>query len=340
MSNTSTERFAPQMKTYVLLETTKSPVEIYRRVNKDQRVRDVVKPYDAPYLQITFVDKTGNNKTIRLKLNSNTIYQDEQIKTGILANEKFTDTERNVIGFKNGVLMTNIKIVQEFLEAHPQYDKFEGICHEVKQKLYTLYDRTVEIKTQNEITRKRIKAAAKIYDLDLSSAQAMMIRLNGGFFKTPDTIEECQNGLIEFLDQANEVALDDLLKDDSNIDEQVEVLIGMALKHNIISFDLVENHVVRVAEDGRFIPLKQISSSQDKEERKRYFSEFLTSPDGRLVLDDIKKRVHEKESKSVVVPVKENKSVVEQESEVGSVAEVKEESVKDDSKKQSSKKGK
>jgi len=112
------------VKTYVLLEHTKPTIEAYQRVNQHQRVRLDKRPYDHAYLKQTFTTKDGKSRTARLKLNCNTIWQDEQIKpeVGIPANEPFTQEERDAVKFVNEVLTTNHPMVQEYLESIPQYD--------------------------------------------------------------------------------------------------------------------------------------------------------------------------------------------------------------------------
>lgn len=293
------------IKTYVLLAHTKPTAPIYQRVNKDQRVRLDKRPVDHAYLKQTF-SLDNKNRTARLKLNANTIWQDEQIKpeVGIPANEPFTQEERDAVKFAYEILMTRNEVVQNYLESIPQFDGWIGWKKDAKgnlrgisteKPLYTLLDKEVIAKVTNDEFKKRLKAANKINDIeDLKEMQDLMIRLNGSFFTPPDNLVDCQNQLIEFVDDANEEMLDALLKEDKDVsvDEQATILIGRAINEGIISFEAIPNNVAKKKGDS-WISVKEISSEHSLEERKRYFSEFLTSKDGELLLKDIKKEVSE-----------------------------------------------
>lgn len=146
--------------------------------------------------------------------------------------------------------------------------------------------------------RKRVAAANKIMALKtVEEGQTLMYRLNGSFFKAPNDMLEIEAQLIRFLDEADEPMLDNLLKEDTNLDEKTTVLIGKAIGLGIISFDKVPDQVVKV-KGQKVTPLKEISSEYTPEERKRYFSEFLTSNDGKLLLQDIEKEIAAAEKKA------------------------------------------
>lgn len=287
------------LKTYVLLDHTRPTAPIYLRVNSQQRMRLDTRPIDHAYLKYTFLDPVDQkNKTFRLKLSCNELDQAVQIKEhNIPANEKFTNSERNAVRFKNGVLTTSNPTVQRFLEASPQFDGFKGERPEdIRMPLYTVHDKYAEITSDNLMFKKRLRAANKIDALEsVSAAQSLLIRLNGSSFKTPDTLEECQNLLANFLDDADEPMLDGLLKEELNEDEKVVIIIGKAINKGIISFNEVVDHVVRKTTDGRTLKVKEISSEYDLDTRKRYFMEFLTSPKGELLLNEITTAVNESE---------------------------------------------
>lgn len=303
------------LKTYVLLEHTNSSAQVYLQVNAAQRVRLEKRPVDHAYGQITFMDRDGKNKTIRLKLNTDEIILQNQIKPdiGIPANEKYTQAERDALMFRDGVLTTTNPTVQKYLEASPQFEDFwqkekdpekkgrVGSCPDIRQPLYKLYDKTVELRSNNEMFKKRVAAANKIMAIqDVTKGQELMYRLNGSFFKAPDDLLEIVDQLVTFLDSADEAMLDALLKEDVNIDEKTTMLLGKAIGFGIISFDRVPDKIVRVNGD-KVIPLKEISSEYSADERKRYFCEFLTSEDGKLLMNDIQKAVAAAEKKEAAV---------------------------------------
>lgn len=303
------------LKTYVLLENSKSSAEVFLRVNGNQRVRQDKRVVDHPYLQVGFTDRGGYNKVIRLKLNSNTIYQDEQMKLGVPANAKFTQAERDAVRFNHGVLVTGNPVVQQFLETSPEFDQFWipdsqgriGMCPDVHQPKYRLMDKEADNRSSNEAFRKRTLAAVKIMNLDLKSGQELMVRLNGSSFQTPGTLEEVQNELVAWLDEADEAGVDELLRDEKTGTEEALLLLDEAIKYGVVDMDAVEDSVVKVVRHtGRMIPLKSIPSSYASGERQRLFCEFLVSRDGGLVFDDLKNEVAQRKRSEAVDEARPN----------------------------------
>jgi hypothetical protein len=296
------------VKTYVLLPHTKPTAPIYQRVNKDQRVRLDKRPVDHAYLKQTFTTPDGKNRTARLKLSCNTIWQDEQIKPdiGIPANEQFTQAERDAVKFVNEINMVRNETVQTYLESIPQWDGWEGWKKDEKgnqkgyseeRPLYTLLDKELISKSTNEEFKKRLRAANKVAAIeDLKEGQNLMIRLNGRSFTPPNDLIDLQNALIEFVDDATDEMLDALLKDETSADEKVIILISRAISEGIISFDAVKDQVSKKKGDG-WLSVKNVSSTYSAEERERYFAEFLTSEDGKLLRSDLEKEVEKNEKK-------------------------------------------
>lgn len=297
-------------KTYVLLPHTKPTAPIYQRVNKDQRVRLDKRPIDHAYMKQTFTTPDGKNRTARLKLSCNTIWQDEQIKPeiGIPANEPFTPAEKKAVQFVYELLTTSNKTVQDYLESVPQYAGWKGWDKSDKENqgfsdvkpLYTLLDTESEAKITNQDTRRRAKAVLKVMDIeDLEEIQNLMIRLNGSFFVAPDNLIDCQNSLVQYIDDADDEMLDALLKDKKEVsaDEKVTILIGRAIQDGVLSFDVLKNQVAKKKGNG-WTPVKEISSEHPLEERKRYFAEFLTSEDGKLLKEDLEKETSKKGNKN------------------------------------------
>lgn len=296
------------LKTYVLLDYTRPTAQVYRQVNKNERMRLDTLPINHAFLQLTFMTKEGKNKTARLKLNCNTIWQDEQMKPdiNIPANERFTDAERNAVKFINGVLSTTNPIVQEYLEAIPQYNGFGGQSE--YRKLYDIFDPHIEVKNQNSDFKLRLRAGNKIASLELKDAQDLMIALNGRAFTPPVTIEECQNELVNYMDHADEEGLEKLLKEELDFDEKIAVLISRAISANVLSFDAEPNQVVRIV-GNRNVRVKEISSTYEPEERERYLVEFLGSENGKLALEDIRKDVEKAEGKQPVIAGEDGEEV-------------------------------
>lgn len=304
------------LKTYVLLDHLRPRANYYVQINKEQKVRLDTIPQWQPYLQVTFLDenetvldydpshegtylkpipnpKKGQNRTIRLKLNSNTPYQDEQIeKEKIPANEKFEPEEYSAPTFRHNTLSTTNPVVQRYLEVYPAFEGFKGVCANVKQACYKLYDPLVEIESENKNFLDRLAAANKIAALDLKDAQDLLLRIYGTFYKVPDTKSAAQNALVNYMDSSDD-ALSDILKTDTNLDDEVTILLGRLVSQGKLSFDAVEGQVCK-KKGNDWIELKAIGNDYTPLERQRYFSEFLTSQAGKLLLDDLRKEAEEK----------------------------------------------
>ena len=274
-------------KTYVLLEHMHpTSNNIFIRVNKDQR-QPVNKLRDyRPYMQISFTDETGKNRTIRYKNTTSEIYQDEQIKLGILANEKFRQNEYKDLEFRNGVLMTDNETVQKYLETYPGFAEFKGKSNDVKRREYKLYDKVNEVKVSNEFAKKKIDAGAKIFAMDLEQTQDALYKVYGASFIPSNDVNENQATLIKYLDTTDD-AVDDILKEDETRDDEITVLVGKLLTNGIISFDQSPNKVSKKKGTG-WIDIKSISNEYAPMERKRIFAEFLASDSGQPLLAELK----------------------------------------------------
>lgn len=306
-------------KTYALLEHTEGTVPHFLRINKDQRVQFKKRPYDSPFLETTFTDKNGTNKSIRLRLNSNTIDLDEQVKQGI-PSKYFgrdgmpysvppSDRERDAVMFRNGIRVTNIPIVQQFFEAHPQNDDFDGVDRGGLRPLFKLVDKAVETKSNNDLFRKQAKATQRILALtEIKEAQDLLILLNGTHFKVPgvnattdeekeEALEEIISMLVEFLNDADDVMLDKLLSGEVSTDEEILLVVSRALSMDVLSFNQGTNSV-SVKRNKEWKPVKIISSELPKEERERLFVEFLSTKEAAPLLNDIKNLIGEGEAKA------------------------------------------
>lgn len=307
------------LKTYVLLEHLRPTINVGVQINPNQRAPLTTIPQYPLYLQVTYLDendeqvdcdpssktygekipnkKKGQNRTIRLKLNSNTPYQDEQIeREKILANEKFEANEYKAVTFIHNTLTTSNPTVQRYLEAYPAFEGFKGRCDAIKQTAFKLYDAEVEVESENKDFLNRLAAANKIAALDLKEAQDLLIRIYGTFYELPTTKSAAQNALVSYMDSSDE-ALDEILKEEINIDEETQILVGRLVSKGILSFDAVAGQVAK-KKGNEWINLKAIGNEYSLVERERYFIEFLTSEAGKLLLNDLKKESgEEKETK-------------------------------------------
>lgn len=288
MNQTETQA-ATDFKTYALLEHLDSTAPIYNRVNNEQRVRINKIPVWQPYLQITYTEKDGTNKTIRYKGNTNEIDQREQIKAGILANERYTSSERTDLKFTNGVLVTRKKNAQHYLENYPGFEGkwYEGICDDVKQPMFKLVNEKEEIKASNILFKKTLAAGNKIAAMNLKQTQDMLLFLNGSFFTVSDDIEKNTDLLIEYLNGAEEEGLDAILNGTQTVDDETTVLIGRLVAAGWLVFDEMSGAITK-KKGSKMIPVREIVAD-NLEERKRLFSDFLNTEDGKALKTDLEK---------------------------------------------------
>lgn len=317
------------LKTYVLLPHTEPNAAVYRQINAHQRTRLNKRILDHAYLQIAFQDREQKRRVIRLRKSmTSKIFLDEQIADKIEANIPHTQRDKDAVRFHFGVLQTNDLTTQEFLETSPQFDenwkpkkKVNGkwvdcdakdpdarvcICEDIMQPLYTLLDETKDTKERNKEFKKRVAAANRVNDLSLKEAQDLLIKLNGSFFEPPkvspekDTelaLQECQNMLVEYLDELDEAGLDRFNTAQDSIDDKITLLIGNAIMGGILSFDKVADQVTRT-KDGRDMKVFMVPDEYGPDQRLLMFAEFLRSEKGKAVYDDIEEQVAEADKKS------------------------------------------
>jgi len=298
------------LKTYVLLSSLDADAPVYQQT-PEGRVQIKKIPVWRPYLRVAFQNDKGVGKVHRYKANAVLteekdgkevdriiLDQREQIdKLKIEANEPFTRHEMRDLEFKSGICFTNKLVAQAYLEAYPGFEGFKGSCDEVRGPEFKLLDEAAEALIKNSDTRKRIKAAAKVLELKLNEAREMIIRLNGSFVATPNTgndeadLGECQNMLWAFIDDAEEAGLDAVLMEekDITIDDKTTILIGSLLNAGLISFDATEGKISKKDKDGKWIVVREMSDEYSMEERKRLFSDFLNTDDGKALKTDLEK---------------------------------------------------
>lgn len=296
-----------EVKKYVLLEHTKPTANVYIQISQHQRAKIDQRKHEAPFIQIGFMDKDGKNKVIRLKLNCNTIYQDEQIKNhNIPANEKFTNRERSSVYFKNGILITKNKTVQAFLDASPQNEKFfipdkdgnVGSCDEITGPLFKELDEAKEKQNLNSEIRKRVEAANVIMGYkDVTKLQELYIRLYGSHVKPPTEQDELENSLMEYLDDSGMEGVEEILKEKLSVDDEASLLVAKAVSLKVISFEHDPAKVVKIGKGDKVIDLKDVPADMADADKQQYFIEFLLSDAGATIYKDLKKQVAEAEKK-------------------------------------------
>lgn len=284
-------------KTYVLLESMDADAPVYRQTAEGGRIQVKKIPFHRPTLRQEFQDENGVSRVIRYKSASKYIDQDKQMtEEKIDANAPFTTSERRDCEFRFGVLTTNKLRAQDYLEAHPEFQGFKGTCDSVREPKYKLLDEVGDAKIENAKTRKRVKAANKIYDLDLAGAKEMIIKLNGFSIDTPDDLDLCQQMLIKFIDDHEEEGLDAVLSEETTNDEKNTVLIGLLVEKELLNFDLGKGKVSKKDAAGKWVAVKDISADT-MDEQKRLFSQYLLTKKGAALLEDLNKALSDSEIK-------------------------------------------
>jgi len=278
-------------KTYVLLDELDSNVPVYQVVSPTQKIQLKKPPVYPINLQLTLTTEDGVNRTLRYKANSNSIWLDEQIKNNILANEKFTSKEREARTFKGGIAMVTNETLQAFYDNHPGNVNFKGSCADVPRPVFRELDPTVEAKVTNTEFKKRLKAANKIASLDLAEAQALLIRLYGSFYTVPTSLDDCQNQLADFLDDAGEDGIKEIMKSDeeTTVDEKTDVLIGKLINAEKLSFSNTEGEISKMGKDGKWIKVRDMSNEYSLKEKIRLFSNWLNTAEGKPLRADLEK---------------------------------------------------
>lgn len=283
-------------KKYVLLESQLPTAPISILTDKKTRVRLKGMPNAAPYLKVGVVTESGDNKIMRLKLTSKYIYQDEQMKEeSIPANEKFTNAEREAVKFRNGELITTNKQVMKFLDNHPQNKNFKG--QSIEQLAPMFEERNEQEVAKNELSehRLRLKAANRIDKMSFEEATEMLILINGSFYKAPDSVEDAQLDLIDLMETKGQEVIDLILREEKTPDEGVNILIGKLVNLGQVSFDAVPNKVV-LKDGDKWIPLKDVPTEYSLEDSQRVLVAYLTSEEGKPLLEDLELRLSTIES--------------------------------------------
>jgi hypothetical protein len=294
------------IKTYVLLAHTKPTANVYVQINQTQRQQINARRNERPFLQIAYTDSEGIGRVIRLKMQAKSLFLDDQIEAKILANEKFTAAEYEALNFKHGMLTVASPLVQKFLEVHPQNEKFwelvtnpdgtkslkGGFCDEVKQPLFKEYDPQVEIVNNSKSFRKNLAAANFIAGLDLEQSQKLLIRLNGVHFTPPATLEACEQLLVSWMDNTDEAGLDNLMRKDLSVDEQIRQTVSEAITKGILSLEKEPGKVLKI-KGKNVIPLKEIPEGLSPFDAQVYFTDFLNTAEGQVIYLDLKKEVKE-----------------------------------------------
>lgn len=278
---------ALQLKRYELLPSKDVSVPIFTQVSKKQRVRQTKLPMWSPLLKFTVTDEEGNNETLRLKLNANSIKQDEQIKKNIDANAKFTKNERMAPRFIYGTLLTSNPIVQTYLESIPPFEGFKGVRDgsSAQQPSYKLVDEAKDTENENEFIRKQMEAGTYVLGLKKEGATELLISLFGSAHPIPETVTSMQNELVFFI-QENEDGADKVLAKRESADDKTKVLIGKAVQAGILSFDHIPGQVAMKI-SGKFKGVKEIPSAFELEAKESRFIEHLNSKDGEALKKDL-----------------------------------------------------
>lgn len=275
-------------KTYILLPNMDADAPVFQQTPQGrQKVTKI--PFHRPTLRQQFYEN-GKSRVIRYKSHSQFVDQNDQIeKEKILANEPFSSAEYNDLKFRHAILVTNKEPAQKYLETHPECEGFTGECDDVREPKYKLLDLEGEAKIKNSDIRLRARALNKVLNMELDGLQAMLIRLNGSFFMTPDNKEDCENLLVEFIDDAEEPGLNDILRDEAevSIDDKTTVLMGKLINAGYLSFDMIPDKVAKKDRAGKWVSLIDMSSDYGMDEKKRLFAEFLNTKEGELLKSDL-----------------------------------------------------
>lgn len=286
-------------KMYVLLESLRSEVPIYVMPSKGKKLKQNKIPKAKAYLQTTFTSEEGETRTMRLKLNSTSVWLDEQIEKGIPANAKYTVAERRAVEFKNEILVTSSRIVQEFLDNHPQNEKFKGSAPDGERPLFKEYNPVAVAKSTNEELKRRVKAANIILDLGAEDAKKLLVAVKGAFHTVPTDIVDVQNELFEYIDDEdkgveNVIAFGEQNKEGKtqlklSEDQKVKITLSKLIAAKLVSFTEIKGYV-SIKKGDKYEKMKAISEELSQEERLETLVSYLTTDEtGKTFLEELNK---------------------------------------------------
>lgn len=279
------EEVLEKFETFVLLEhMNPHNMNLYRRIGKNERERIDKRRDYSPFLRST-ITKNGKRVVIRYKETTDEIEQDKQIEKGIPANNPFTAGEYSALQFFMGTKTTNNPTVKKYLK---EYAGFEGNSYtstDTPLKEYKLLDFDKEAKDLNLLTRRKVEAVNKILSLDLDGTNKLLWLAYGTQYQTTDDVSKNQNTLIKYLDE-NEEAVDEILKEETTKDDEMNVLVARALSAGVLSFDANQGQVSK-KKGTAWIDVKAVSADLEPAERIRQFVNFVGSDSGKLLKEDI-----------------------------------------------------
>jgi len=92
------------------------------------------------------------------------------------------------------------------------------------------------------------------------------------------------------MDNTDMVGLDRILEDKVTLDDEILITVGKAHSKGILEFDKEPNQI-SLLKSGKWVNVKMIPSEMPSQERQRFFMQYLSSDDGKLLYEDLKREV-------------------------------------------------
>jgi hypothetical protein len=277
-------------KIYQLIQSGDRVKFFRKQKGSNQRLAaaNSISDYQIP-LKFTFTDEQGMSRTIRYLSQSNTIYQDEQIKNGFLANIKLTSRDRADLKFKGGFLIAKKKNVQDFLDTCPCNEAFVG-DRDGAMILFREF-KPAEGKKEN-ISRayNQAKAVIAMKEFSESEIDKKLIEIFGSLLKLPKERQDKEELMIAAINDTPS-ALDIILKE--NKTDEVMITIGLAINNDVLSFIKNPEYVMLKRVD-EWEQLRRVSRDNSEQQKVALFADFLQSTEGKTTLEVIANLVEAK----------------------------------------------
>lgn len=277
-----------------LLENQKNTVSVYRGNENGEKLSE--NEYPAHYavaLSKTVIDKDGNLHLIRYKETCKTVFVAEQAKPPYNIDPKdfsFKFTERNSRYFKDGYLYSRNEALTNYLKTLPECKGSEYTGQYGEKPVYEVYEQKNENVKSVKYAFKQGDAISKIRNSSIEELHELIFKIKGSNYPVTDDKDETSLILLNLMNESDE-NIDLILQEENNSNQKEKILIGKLIHAKIIDFNLEPDWVVRITKDKKEQKIKQISSSHAHETREQMFIEYLSTSDGKLVLESCEKQL-------------------------------------------------
>jgi hypothetical protein len=257
---------------------------------------DIVTEFPLP-TETDIIDEDGNPKRIRFIAGCDTIYKEDQVKRNWPEKRKPTQTERDLLTFKGGVLVVpdGYPQLEKFLEAAPWFTNEDEKAGKSARKrpvgsriIYELYDQeainTEELDFEDRVTEAR-QYIQKAGREDLVS----LYRLSKPGSKVSPQIDT-KSLKLNLLALANENP-EFILKGMKGTQEHKVVLVSKAIDYGILNLDTIGKVMLKKMATGKSAVVANVPDVGGRQQKMERVIALLDQKDYAFLLKDIKTEI-------------------------------------------------